>query len=258
MKKIQTVVVLMALGLVLLMGGRLLAADLVLMTENYPPENYVAKKNGKEEVTGFCVDIVREIQRRVGNKSPIKTMIFQQAYEELLKTPNSALFSIGKNPTRLKELKLVGEIGMTDFVLFARADKDINIVNLDDAKSYRIGTYDGDIAGQFLREQGFNNLRIAQTDDMNIDRLLSGEIDLWIASDLKARMIADNRSISADKFKGVFVAFQSPLYIGFNKDTPDSVVKDWQKALDSMREDGFYAKTRDAWVKKLSDGQPDR
>lgn len=256
--KIQLAVAMMILVFALLMGGRLMAADLLLMTENYPPYNYVIKKGDREELTGFCADVVREIQRRAGNRSPIKTMIWTQAYEELLKTPNSALFAMGKNPMRQKELKLVGEIGMTDYVLFARADKEINIVNLDDAKSYRIGTYDGDIAGQFLREQRVNNLLIAQTDEMNLDRLLSGEIDLWIVSDLKGWMIADNKGIPADKLKVVFVAFQSPLYIGFNKDTPAGTIEAWQKALDSMRDDGWYGKLRDEWVKKLSDGKPNQ
>lgn len=231
------------------------AGELLLMTEDYPPENYVVKDGAKESVTGICVDMVREIQRRVNNNSPIKVVIWQDGYAQLLKTPNSAIFAIGKNPIREKEMKLVGPVGETDFCFFALAEKKIALKTLEDAQQHRVGVYQADAAEQFLRAQGFNNLLVADTDRYNLDRLLNGEIALWLTGQAKARMLMGQKKVPADKVLGLYVAFVTPLYIGFNKDSDPKIVEAWQAALDKMKSDGTYDKIRTDWLRKLSDGQ---
>ena len=59
---------LIAASMVLLTGQSVLSAELTILTENLPPLNYV--ENGV--LVGPSVEIVKEIQRRVGSQEQIQ------------------------------------------------------------------------------------------------------------------------------------------------------------------------------------------
>ncbi len=67
-----------------------LSAELTILTENLPPLNYV--DNGV--LVGPSVDIVREIQRRVGSHEEIKVYPWARAYKMALEEENVVLFSM--------------------------------------------------------------------------------------------------------------------------------------------------------------------
>lgn len=66
------------------------AAKLTILTKNLPTLNYL--KNG--ELVGYSVDIVKEIQKRVGSYEQIKVLPWARAYNMALNEENIVLFSI--------------------------------------------------------------------------------------------------------------------------------------------------------------------
>jgi len=56
------------------------SAELTILTENLPPLNYV--KDGV--LMGSSVEIVQEIQRRIGSKEPIQVFPWARAYRLVL------------------------------------------------------------------------------------------------------------------------------------------------------------------------------
>lgn len=227
---------------------------LQIFTEEFVPFNYLVDQGKGTKITGFCYDIVREIQQRIRDKSPIVMSDWSTAYQKVLTTPNTAIFTIGRNPIRDKQFKFVGPLADNGYVFFVKKDSKIELKELEDAKPYRIGVYKDDAAEQFLRIQGFNNLMVAQNDKESINRLLDGTIDMWICPELKAYEAVARVGEKSDSIRGIFVAFNSSLYMAFNKEADDKIIEKWQSTLEAMKKDGAFDKIRQQWVEKIKKG----
>jgi polar amino acid transport system substrate-binding protein len=77
----------------------LFSAELTILTENLPPLNYI--KDGK--LVGPSIEIVKEIQRRVGSRDKIQAYPWARAYKIALEDENVVLF--GMTHTKAREDK---------------------------------------------------------------------------------------------------------------------------------------------------------
>ena len=73
MKRVFLIVTL----IVLITGHSVLCQELTILTENLPPLNYL--ENGV--LVGPSVEIVKEIQKRVGSQEPIQVYPWARAYK---------------------------------------------------------------------------------------------------------------------------------------------------------------------------------
>jgi polar amino acid transport system substrate-binding protein len=113
------------------------SAELTILTENLPPLNYV--EDGV--LVGPSVDIVREIQRRVGSDDEIKVYPWARAYKMALEEENIVLFSMTYTKVRYDKFKWIGPVATKRDILVAKKGSSIRINSLEDAKKVnRIGT----------------------------------------------------------------------------------------------------------------------
>jgi polar amino acid transport system substrate-binding protein len=234
--------VLLGMGLLLSTLARAeLPADykVVLQTENFPPYNMAT--NGKnfareENLTGIAVDVVRETFKAAGIPYTM-TLRFPWArvYKMALETPNNGAFVMAKLPEREKLFKWVGPIGPDDWVMLAKADSTINLISLEQAKSYRVGAYKGDAIEEHLIKQGLEPVSSFR-DQENAHKLQEGKIDLWATGDPAGRYLAKQEGITG--LKTVLRFDSAQLYLALNPETPDEVVERLQKALDDLRASG--------------------
>nr|WP_252273660.1 ABC transporter substrate-binding protein [Pseudomonas subflava] len=211
----------------------------VLLTENFPPYNMAT--NGKnyareENLEGIAVEVVREMFKNAGIAYHM-TLRFPWAriYQMALENPNHAVFVAAKLPEREKLFKWVGPIGPDDWVMLARADSSINLISLEQAKSYRVGAYKGDAIDEHLRKQGLEPISSLR-DQENAHKLQEGNIDLWATGDPAGRYLAKQEGITG--LKTVLRFDSAELYLALNPETPDEVVERLQKALDELRASG--------------------
>jgi polar amino acid transport system substrate-binding protein len=81
----------------------LFSAELTILTENLPPLNYL-----KENVlVGPSVEIVKEIQRKVGSHEQIKVYPWARAYKMALEEENVVLFSMTYTEDRYDKFKRI-------------------------------------------------------------------------------------------------------------------------------------------------------
>jgi len=78
-----------------------LSAELTILTENLPPLNYL--KDGV--LVGPSVEIVKEIQRRVGSHEQIKVYPWARAYKMALEDENVVLFGTTYTKVRHDKFK---------------------------------------------------------------------------------------------------------------------------------------------------------
>ena len=214
-----------------------------IMTEVYPPYNYL--EEGK--ITGISTEIMREILKRIDHPDDIKLFSWSRGYNLILKNDNHVLYSTTRSQIREDLFKWVGPLVPNKTVFFARKGSGISINKLHDAAKVKsIGTYKDDFGELHLKKEGFTNIDSVVDNRLNIKKLVAGRIDLWIINEVIGIHLAKKAGL-ADKIEPVFEVVSKQMYIAFSRNTPDAVIKKWQKVLDEIKADGTYNKIFDKY-----------
>ncbi len=242
MKKLNVVAIALAVSMYLFGASAVSAETFTIMTEEYPPFNYM--DNGK--LTGVSTEIMMELTKRVGHHSDIKLLPWARAYGLIQKKGGQILYSMTRTEQREEMFKWVGPVANNNWVFFAKKGSGITVSSLEDAKKVgKIGTYKDDAAETFLKDKGFTNIDSVVDDKQNVPKLMAGRTNLWIVGEMQGVYKAKQAG-KADQLEKVFDVLETELYIAFSKDTSDEVIAKWQTALDAMKADGTY----DAMKKK--------
>lgn len=246
MKKISFIIAV----LFLIGGPSVWCEELTILTENLPPLNYV--ENGV--LVGPSVEVVREIQKRVGSKEQIQVYPWARAYKMALTDKNVILFGMTYTKVREDKFKWVGPLATKRDILVARKDSGIKINSLEDAKKVkRIGTLRDDTRERLLKKHGFTNLESVSDEQQNAKKLALGRIDLWTYKIPGLRTVCDLAGVDHTLFEEVFHLREMVLMIAFSKKTSDSIVKEWGDAFKEMSADGTLLQIRKKWNQRLED-----
>ena len=227
-----------------------LSAELTILTENLPPLNYV--KDG--EIVGPSIEIVEEIQRRVGSVDKIQVYPWARAYKMALEDENVVLFGMTHTKAREDKFKWVGPLATKRDILVAKKGSGIKISNLDDAKKVsRIGTLRDDTRERLLKSRGFTNLEPVSDEQLNAQKLVLGRIDLWAYKIPGLRTVSELAGVDHNELLEVYHLREIDVSIAFSKKTSDSIVQKWKKAFDEMLADGTIMQIRRRWNDKLPD-----
>ena len=210
------------------------ADSLTLITEDYPPLNYVENK----QLKGPSVDIVEAIKQRLGVTGKIKVYPWARGYRFLETKKNTALFSTARTAAREELFKWVGPIAEKKIGLFAKRERNIKLESLKDARGYLIGVQRDSVTMQYLVEHGFMNFDASTSSDANLKKLMGGRNDLWFSSNATAAGTSERLNISLNELELVLEIDNTFIYIAFNSETPDSIIREWQDAFDALVAEG--------------------
>jgi len=228
----------LTLALALLSPMILAAQKLTIYCEDDSPMQFMGP-DGK--LSGMSVELVEEIQKRVGNTDEIKMVPWARGYDAVQKNPNIVLFSMGRTAERNPLFQWVGPIAESSFGLYAKAGSLIRIKTLDEAKKvHAIGVYRDDIRDQFLTKAGFTNLDRVNDNVTNFRKLMSGRVDLYASSSNDIRGNAERAGFRVADIKLVFVFLKTQVFIAMSKDTDPAIPAKWNEALRAMKRDGTF------------------
>jgi polar amino acid transport system substrate-binding protein len=220
---------------------------LQVYTEQYPPLTF---RNNFGEVTGFGTDIVKEIMKRNSTWYDIKLSLWSNGYELALNNPNFCLFTMDRTDIRKDLFKWVGPIGTNSTYFYTLAVSGITINSVEDAKRLKsIGTVNSWFSDQYLRSLGFSNLVSDSNPAVMTQKLISGEIDAFVCTGVTFPDILKSLGYQYSLVKPSFALMSSDYYIAFSKSTSDTMVKQWQDALDAAKKDGTYQSIYAKWLK---------
>ncbi|MCP3926814.1 MAG: amino acid ABC transporter substrate-binding protein [Desulfobacterales bacterium] len=209
--------------------------DLVYMTEDYAPANYL--ENGK--LKGYSVEILKLIWKKMGYpEQKINVFPWARSYSYVMKQKNHVLFSMARTKDRENLFKWVGPICTSRQVLIALADKKIKLSKIEDVKKYNTGAIIKDVAGMIVKKSGFaKKLQSVSRLSQNIQKLELGRIDLIAYSEQGLYEYLKLNRIDTKKYETVFVLQEIGLYYTFHKATPDSLINSFQKAIDNLHDE---------------------
>jgi polar amino acid transport system substrate-binding protein len=240
----------MLASLILISVSPVRPENMIILTENLPPLNYV--EDGV--LVGPSVEIVREIQKRVGSNEKIEVYPWARAYKMALEEENIVLFSTTYTKDRHDKFKWIGPLAKKRDILIAKKSSGIEINSLEDAKKVkRIGTLRDDTRELLLKSLGFSNLESVSDEQQNAKKLILGRIDLWAYKIPGLRTICDLSGVNYDELKEVYHLREIEVMIAFSKKSPDQIVQKWRDAFNEMLADNTILKIKKKWNDKLED-----
>jgi polar amino acid transport system substrate-binding protein len=203
-------------------------------------------------LTGSSVEIVKEIQKRVGDTSAIEVLPWARAYHIATSMPDVLLFSALRLPEREDLFHWVGPILHPQWGFYALKGKVAPISSLEEAKKFKsIGTYRNDSQEIFLKSHGFTNLDSATTVTVSAKKVASGMIDVFVSKDISLAYTLASAGIPEESIENVYNYLDGSMYLVFSKGTDLGTVKTWEKALQDMKDDGTFAAIYAKWYPGL-------
>lgn len=227
------------LGAVFVSGSGV-AQTLALYCEDDRPLQFVGS-DGK--LTGFTIEIVQEIQKRLGNNDRIQVVPWARGIDKIDNNPNTFLFSMARTPEREAAYQWIGPIKANVYGLYAKADSTLRVTSMEEAKRLSlIGVYRNDVRDQTLTRLGFTNLDRASSNISSFKKLMMGRIPAYTDSQLGVESLALASGFQTKDVKLLFELFKSELYIAVSKQTDKKIVDQWNQTLDQMKQDKTFAK----------------
>jgi len=211
--------------------------------EDFAPANYIEN----DVLVGITVDSLKLMWANLGLPDQDVTIVpWTRGYRNVLKTPNSALFTMSKTPAREHLFKWVGPLFKSVHVLMAKKSSNLKFDNLGEVLNYRVSTIQGDISEISLQQIGFPEFNMAKV--QNLERafimLQSDRVDMMMISIHSFQHLTGRLQVDASKYEQVWTVNELGNYIAFNKQTPDKVVKAYQKALDNVKNEQVLIKQK--------------
>ncbi len=210
-----------------------LAADtLHLVTEESPPYN--TRIDGK--IAGIATDKVVEMMRRAKRPFKLEMLPWARAYKMAFELPQTCVFSTTRTKEREPHFKWVGPLAFNLWVLYGKADRNIHLTDLEDARQYVIGTYNADVRDSFLRDKGFT-VDTAPDDALNPVKLRANRIDLWASSPFEAQGAVEDNAYD-DRIVPVLTFNRVELYLACHPSVSSRLVDQLNRILVEMENDG--------------------
>ncbi|HOI59874.1 MAG TPA: transporter substrate-binding domain-containing protein [Candidatus Pacearchaeota archaeon] len=204
-----------------------------ILTEEYKPLQYL---NEDGELDGYAVSVVKDILKELNIPKEIELTDWDSAYDLALNEDSIALFSTAKNNERKDKFKWVGPIGTLKVNLYASIPNNIEIKSLDNAKNYKISAVKDYSYTQDLINLGFNNIIECSNEKEALNKLLEGEADLYLTSNVIMDELMEDRGLPLELIEKKFNISFNQFYIAFSKTYPDKLIEEWQKALEKVKQ----------------------
>jgi polar amino acid transport system substrate-binding protein len=193
-------------------------------------------QEGREQ--GFMVELVREIERRLGSNRPVRFLPWSRAIRNTRLSPNHVIFPLTRTPEREPHFDWAIEVAPIHLVFVT-----LNGQRLELAQARRlraIAVQQDTPFEQFLRQQGFTNLVVTSSAaPIPIRMLRAGRVEAWFtARDLAAYSLRE-------QFVTEPVSYSDPItsgsvYIALSREFPAALRQAYRDTFNAMRQDGTY------------------
>jgi polar amino acid transport system substrate-binding protein len=223
-----------------LLGSDAFAQQLTILCED---DKTLQFRTADGKPAGFAVELVQELQKRVGNKDEIQAVPWARGLAMLNKMPNTLLFSMARTAERNAQYQWIGPIFENVYGFYIKADSPIKINSLDDAKKAGvIGVYRDDVRDQTLTRLGFTNLDRSNDNVATFRKLMVGRFAMIVSSKAGVSSQAQSAGYRASDVKLAYTLLKTQLYVAASKETDPAVVARWNMALNGMKKDHTFSK----------------
>lgn len=246
----KNIIKLLGIGLLLVIGLPLHAGTVQILTLEEPPLGY---SNSAGKLDGISVDLVRELQQRVGNREPIQVLPWARAYRLARNEPDTLLFTTTRTPERSPLFHWLLRVNRNAWILYARRDHALAVTDIEDARAVEsIGVLRGGAHERMLQSEGFTNLVPMTSYVQLLQNLAKERLEMVFYSASGFLVSASKAGITPDEFIPLYSLLTPESYIVLSKmGTDTATLNRWRQAAESIQSDGTYERIARRWVERL-------
>ncbi|MCW8950037.1 MAG: transporter substrate-binding domain-containing protein [Sedimenticola sp.] len=218
------------------------SSSIKLVTSHLVPYSI---QEGREQ--GFMVDIVREIERRLGSNRALQFLPWPRAIRNTRLSANHVIFPLTRTPEREAHFDWAIEVAPIELVFVTLSGQKLDLQQARTISS--IAVQQNTPFEQYLRQQHFTNLVVTTNPAaIPIRMLRAGRVDAWFTA----------RDLAGYSMKELFVSepitYSAPItsgnvYIALSKEFPISLKTAYQETFAAMQADGTYQKIMDRYIR---------
>ncbi|MCW8890255.1 MAG: transporter substrate-binding domain-containing protein [Sedimenticola sp.] len=202
-------------------------------------------QEGREQ--GFMVDLVREIERRIGTNRPVLFLPWPRAIRNTRLSTNHIIFPLTRTPEREAHFDWAIKVAPIHLVFVTL---DGQVLNLEQARLLpAIAVQQNTPFEQYLRQEGFNNLIVTTSAaSIQVRMLQAGRVNAWFTA----------KDLASYSMKELFVqgpiTYSAPItsghvYIALSKRFPRSLKTLYQQTFEAMQADGTYQQIMSRYIR---------
>ena len=204
-------------------------------TEEYPPFNF----QGEKQLEGITIDLLELIFKEDGlqlNRNDIQLLPWVRGYKYLQTNKKTVLFATTRTEERENQFKWVGPIIPVRIAIISKKGSNISIDKADDLKNYKTAVVRNDVGHQMLLTNGISekSMIIVSGSSQAAKLIESGRADFFAYDANVAKWVMKSNGINPNNYEEIFLLKDSYLYYAISKDTDDSLVNEFQNALDNV------------------------
>ncbi len=211
------------------------ANNLVYLSENFPPHNFIKDNNLK----GASVEILELIWKKMGaskTRDDIEIMPWARGIKRLENESNTVLFGMGYSQERANKFHWVGPYYTHSLALISKKSKQLKINRIEDAKQFYIGVVREDMGHQILLKRGFPSQRLDLSSDIDIlyKKLNYDRFDVICYVEHSFINYLTANKLNQHLFEPIFQISNMRSGFGFNKNIPSDLIEKFQHSLDEL------------------------
>lgn len=210
------------------------ATEIHLVTENYPPFNFM--RDG--EIVGLGADQVREIMIRENIEFTMEMLPWSRAFWLAENRKNHCVFTTAYTPARAETFAWISPLGGAELFLIKKAGSQIPSGLADIVGNFSVGTQRSDYAEYVLKTQGFGSIDYFDDVETVIRQLVQERLHLAAISSMTFHTLVQ-QGVEIELVHGFGDIIGNAL--ACNPETDEALLQRMQNGLDSIITDGFQA-----------------
>ncbi|GLS28108.1 substrate-binding periplasmic protein [Marinibactrum halimedae] len=206
-----------------------------------------------QNLVGYSVEVVRAIQKEMGDQSDI--IIHHpwiRAYRTALKEPNVVIFSAARTPERENKFHWITLLSRNLLTFYTLEETDLDLKTIDDLHHINsIAVLRGGVREKFLEDHGFTNLTSTSNHSQALKMLSSKRVDALLLYPSGLRILSKQNHHEKVRFNARYSFRLGDAYLAISKKTPLRLVQKWQKAAQTIKENGTFEVIAQRWQAKL-------
>ena len=212
-------------------------------TEQVFPLNYTIDGEEGGEVLGYATQLVKAILDEAKVNYEINMVPWSRAIHFVDTNKNTLIYSMNRTEARENNYHWIGKIYSIRTYLYGRREAKQNLpFTLEDAKNYSIGTLRNGAVFDYLKQEGFNDLKEIKSVDRYMPLIQRKRFDLFPFFEFSMAMTARRLNIDPDEFVRLMEleGLKNDLYIAVSKQTDKALASKLQAAYERIKADGRY------------------
>jgi len=142
---------------------------------------------------------------------------------------------------RMDKYQWIGPLLEVTFGFYVKADSNIVIRSLDDAKKVvSIGVFRNDVREKFLTQESSTNLDLADDNVTNFKKLMVGRFVMYASANTGIKFEAERAGYQLSDVKLAYPFMKNQLFIAFSKSIDAQTYAEWDSAFEAMKKDGTF------------------